>query len=72
MNKVIKTIVKVKNMKCIGCETRVIRVLEEIEGVSHVEANYKEGKIIIESMMELDKNQLKEILDDIDFPIVED
>ncbi len=72
MIEMIETIIKVQNMKCEGCEARVIRVLSELEGIRHVEANYKEGTATIQSDVELDKEKLKEILEDIDFPIVED
>lgn len=72
MSEMIKTIIKVQNMKCEGCEARVVRVLEELEGVHHVEANYKEGKVTIQSDVELDRNQLKERLEELDFPVVED
>lgn len=72
MIEMIETIIKVQNMKCEGCEARVTRVLMELEGIRHVEANYKEGTVTIQSDVELDRKQLKEILEDIDFSIVED
>ncbi len=68
----IEKIIKVENMKCEGCEKRIVRILEEIEGVIGVQADYKTGKITIQSRDEFDMKELKEILENLDFPIIED
>ena len=62
-------IIKVEGMVCNGCENRVQNVLKQIEGVEKVVANHKEGTVIITSNYEIDKEIIKEKIEDIGFKV---
>lgn len=46
----------VKGMMCTGCETRVKRTLESIDGIESVDANYETGivKVILNKEVDVD------------------
>lgn len=62
----------VKGMVCGGCEKRVVNSLSEIEGVKEVIANHNEGIVIIKSDVEMEKDILKERIEDLGFEVEED
>lgn len=65
-------IIKVEGMVCNGCENRVQNVLKMVDGVENVIADYKTGTVKISSNIEIDKNDIKEKIEDIGFEIKED
>ena len=62
---------KVEGMHCEGCENRIKNVLKTIEKVKEVEADHKEGKVKIEAENDVDLNQIKEKIEDLDFKVVD-
>ncbi len=64
-------IIKVKGMVCNGCENRVQNVVNQIEGVEKVIANYKEGTVTITSTTEINQELIKERIEDIGFEVEE-
>ena len=64
-------IIKVEGMMCEGCENRVQNVLSQIDGVEKVIANHKEGTVTVKANNELDKNIIKEKIEDIGYEVKE-
>lgn len=64
-------IIKVEGMVCNGCENRVQNVVKQIEGVEKVIANHKNGTVIIILNKEIDKEIIKEKIEDIGFKVKE-
>ena len=60
---------KVKGMMCNGCENRVQNILSTIEGVKQVIANHKEGTVKITFDEEVNKNEIKEKLEDMGYEV---
>lgn len=63
-------VIKVKGMMCTGCESRVQNVVKQIEGVEEVIANHKNGTVTIKSNIDIDKNIIKERIEDIGYEVV--
>ena len=61
----------VKGMVCEGCENRAKKSLSLISGVEEVVANHNNGTIIIKSNKEIDKNLIKEKVEDLGFEVKE-
>ena len=61
----------VNGMVCEGCEKRVINSLSTIEGVKEVVASHKDGIVTIKSEGKIDKNDIKERIEDLGFEIEE-
>ncbi len=59
----------VSNIKCIGCENRIMNSLKMIKGVKDVEADYNTGEVIVESKNEKVSEKIKELLNNLDFPV---
>ena len=66
-----KTILLLKNMHCTGCENRVKNVLSSLKEVKDVKANYQTGEVMITSKKELNMEDIKEKLENLDFPVKE-
>ena len=66
-----KTTIKIKNMKCVGCEKRIINALSTEESISKVKADHKKGIVEITSKQSLDLKKVKEILENLEFEIEE-
>lgn len=64
--------IKVEGMVCNGCENRVQNALKNIKGVKNVIANYTNGTVIVMSNSEIEKDALKEKIEDIGFEVKED
>lgn len=64
-------IIKVEGMMCEGCENRVQNVLSQIDGVEKVIANHKEGIVTVKANNEVDKNIIKEKIEDIGYEVKE-
>ena len=64
-------IIKVEGMMCEGCENRVQNVLSLIDGVEKVIANHKEGIVTVKANNEVDKNIIKEKIEDIGYEVKE-
>lgn len=65
-------ILKVEGMVCGGCENRVVNALKTIEGVDKVEASYQSGIVKVEATNNIQKDLLKEKIEDIGFEVKED
>ena len=64
-------ILNVEGMMCEGCEKRVQNVLKQIDGVENVVANHNTKKVTITSNIELDKNVIKEKIEDIGYEVID-
>ena len=60
---------KVNGMMCEGCENRVKNVIKEIEGVIDVKADHKAGIVEKKKEKEIDKNIVKEAIEDIGYEV---
>lgn len=67
-----KIIMKIDGMVCNGCENRVQNALKDIKGVKKVVANHTNGTVIISSNDEIEKDILKDKIEDIGFKVKED
>ena len=59
----------VSNMHCTGCENRIKNSLKMIKGVKDVKANYNTGEVIVELKNEKVSEEIKELLNNLDFPV---
>lgn len=64
-----ETIIKVQGMACEGCEKRIQNALKNMEGIENVDANHKEGTVII-NINQIDINKVKQRIEDLGFTIV--
>lgn len=67
-----ETIIKIKGMVCEGCENRVKNALKLINTVEEVTADHKTGTVKIISKEQIQKELLKEAIEDLGFEYVED
>ena len=63
--------IKIKGMVCGGCEKRVETALKTIEGIKEVTADHTTGKVKIQTEGDIDKDTIKEKIEDIDFELYE-
>ena len=63
--------IKIKGMVCGGCEKRVENALKTIEGIKEVTADHTTGKVKIQAEGDIDKDTIKEKIEDIDFELYE-
>lgn len=63
-------VINVEGMVCGGCENRVQNVLSQIDGVEKAIANHKEGSVTITLTKDVDKEKIKEKIEDIGFKVV--
>ena len=62
----------VNGMVCGSCEKRVVNSLSTIDGVKEVIANHNEGTVAIKSDEKIDRNIIKEKIEDLGFEVKED
>ncbi len=62
---------KVEGMHCKGCENRIKNALGTINEVKNVEANHENGKVKVFLKKEIDINQIKEKIENLDFKVAE-
>lgn len=65
-------VIKVEGMACGGCENRIKNVLETIEGVSSVNANYIDGTVSVSLENNISENTIFEKIEDIGFKVVKE
>ena len=61
---------KVKGMMCMGCENRVKNALENIDGISNVKANQKDGTVEFDTQDDTLINVIKETINDLGFKVL--
>ena len=59
----------VSNIHCTGCENRIKNSLKMIKGVKDVEADHNKGEVIVELKNEKVSEEIKELLNNLDFPV---
>lgn len=64
-----ETIINVKGMMCGGCENRIKNALNQLDGVTNVEADYNTGTVKITSKEDVKKEQMEETINDIGFEV---
>ena len=64
--------INVEGMVCGGCEKRIVNSLSSIEGVNEVIANHNNGTVIIKANEKIEKQIIKEKIEDLGFEIKED
>ncbi len=62
--------IKVEGMACKACENRIQNVLQNIQEVEEVSADYKTGLVIVTLNKEISVNLIKEKLEDIGYNII--
>ena len=62
---------KVCGMHCSGCENRVKNVIGSIDGVKEVEVNHETGIVKIVSKKDIDVNEVKEKIENLDFKVAQ-
>ena len=62
---------RVQGMHCEGCENRIKKSLSEISNIKEVIANHENGEVIINYDGEIILNEIKEIIDDLGFEVIE-
>ena len=61
----------VEGMMCSGCENRVQNSLKTIDGVAEVVANHINGTVTVKLNKEIDRNIIKEKIEDIGYEVKE-
>lgn len=61
----------VKGMMCTGCENRIKNAIGEIKGIKSVDANHKTGRVVINSDLEVNIEEIKSAIEDIGFEVTE-
>ncbi len=63
---------KVMGMKCRGCENRIVNVLQNIEGVKKVKANYikEEVKVILSD--EINQEIIEKAINNLDYQVTKE
>ena len=63
--------INIKGMMCTGCENRIKNALDVIKGIKSVDANYKTGQVVINSDIDINIKDLRNVIKDIGFEIDE-
>lgn len=64
-------VLKVQGMSCGGCSSKVIKAINAIEGVDHVDVVLETGQVTVDySNPELHAEQLKDVIEDLGFDVV--
>jgi copper chaperone len=58
----------VENIKCGGCANSISQALSKLKGVSHVDVNVAEGKILLEGNEDMDVTAIKAKLQQMGYP----
>ena len=59
----------VSNIKCTGCENRIMNSLKMIKGVKSVLADHNKGEVIVELKNEKVSDEVKNLLNNLDFSV---
>ncbi len=62
---------KVNGMHCEGCENRIKNSLSTIDGISEVSANHTNEIVIIKANDDINLEEVKEMIENLDFEIEE-
>ncbi len=63
--------INVEGMVCGGCEKRVVNSLSIISGIKEVIANHNNGTVIIKANEKIERDIIKEKIEDLGFEIKE-
>ncbi len=63
--------INVEGMVCGGCEKRVVNSLSTISGIKEVIANHNNGTVIIKANEKIERDIIKEKIEDLGFEIKE-
>ena len=63
-------VLSVEGMHCSGCENRIKSVVGGIEGVSEVSADYVSGRVAVRVNGDVDVNEIKNRIEELDFRVV--
>ena len=63
---------KVEGMACTGCENRIQKVLENIEGVQKVEAHHENGTVKVTCKENVNEELLIEKIDTLGYEVIEE
>ena len=61
---------KIDGMHCSGCENRVKNSLKTINGIKEVNANHETGIVKITSKKEIDMEEVKQKIENLDFKVI--
>ena len=62
---------KVKGMRCEGCENRIKNSLEMLDEVKEVNANHNTGEVLIKLSQDVNIDKIKELIIDLGFEVEE-
>ncbi len=60
---------KVTGMMCTGCENRIKNAIKELTGIENVEADHKSGIVKIKCDNDVNINEVKATIEDLDFKV---
>ena len=66
-----QVILQVDGMTCTGCEAKVERALQKVEGVREVDADYKTGRVVVRTNGEVSKEKLEKAVEQTGFKVVD-
>ena len=69
--KKIKTIVKIDGMACEHCANKVKKAFLDVDNVKNVKVNLTKKEAIITSSEKLDKGQIRDIINNLDYKFIE-
>ncbi len=64
-------IIDVEGMMCEGCEKRIVNALSDVKNIKDVQADHKEGKVVIKSKKDVDMEVVKEKIENLGFKVKE-
>ena len=56
---------------CEGCEKRIVNALSDVKNIKDVQADHKEGKVVIKSKKDVDMEVVKEKIENLGFKVKE-
>ena len=59
----------VKGMSCQGCVNSITQAAEGVPGVQLININLADGQVVVTHHDDLDKNQLKTMIEDLGFEV---
>ncbi len=66
-----KTVVTIEGMSCNHCKNKVEVALQTIENVNKVKADLKSKQAIISSKTEVDKDNIKNIVEELGYKVID-
>ena len=66
-----KTVVTIEGMSCNHCKNKVEFTLQTIENVNKVKVDLKSKQAIISSKTEIDKNNIKNIVEELGYKVID-